>query len=129
MIRIDNAKHEGPMTLPQACQWIGEQTGRTPAASTMWRWVLRGVRGGIRLESFRVGGTSYTTREMVQRFIERTSQSSSPVSVTVSPAGVIVTINPTAADDDHRREQIAVAQERLAEICAPKRKPRARASS
>ena len=127
MIRIDNAKHEGPMTLPQACQWIGEQTGRTPATSTIWRWVLRGVRGGIRLESFRVGGTSYTTREMVQRFIDRTSQSAATVSVT--PAGVIVTSDPTSVDDDHRREQIAVAQERLAEICAPKRKPRARASS
>jgi hypothetical protein len=93
----------------------------------MWRWVLRGVRGGIRLESFRVGGTNYTTREMVQRFIDRTSQSA--ITVNVSPAGVIVTSDPTAADDDHRREQIAVAQERLAEICAPKRKPRARASS
>ena len=127
MIRIDNAKHEGPMTLPQACQWLGEQTGRTPATSTMWRWVLRGVRGGIRLESFRVGGTSYTTREMVQRFIDRTSQSTAAVSVT--PAGATVTSDPIAADDDHRREQIAVAQERLAEICAPKRKPRARASS
>jgi hypothetical protein len=127
MIRLDTAKAEGPMTLPQACQWIGEQTGRTPATSTMWRWVLRGVRGGIRLESFRVGGTNYTTREMVQRFIDRTSQSA--ITVNVSPAGVIVTSDPTAADDDHRREQIAVAQERLAEICAPKRKPRARASS
>ena len=127
MIRIDNAKHEGPMTLPQACQWLGEQTGRTPATSTIWRWVLRGVRGGIRLESFRVGGTNYTTREMVQRFIDRTSQSTATVNV--SPAGVIVTSDPAAADDDHRREQIAVAQERLAEICAPKRKPRLRASS
>ena len=127
MIRIDNAKHEGPMTLPQACQWIGEQTGRTPATSTMWRWVLRGVRGGIRLESFRVGGTSYTTCEMVQRFIDRTSQSTATVNV--SPAGVIVNGDPTVADDDHRREQIAVAQERLKAICAPKRRPRARASS
>lgn len=127
MIRLDTAKAEGPMTLPQACQWIGEQTGRTPATSTMWRWVLRGVRGGIRLESFRVGGTNYTTREMVQRFIDRTSQSTATVNV--SPAGAIVTSDPTDADDDHRREQIAVAQERLAEICALKRKPRARASS
>ncbi len=127
MFRIDNAKHEGPMTLPQACQWLGEQTGRTPATSTIWRWVLRGVRGGTRLESFRVGGTSYTTREMMQRFIDRTSQSTAAVSI--SPAGVIATGEPTAADHEHRREQIAVAQERLKEICAPKRRPRARASS
>jgi len=127
MFRIDNAKREGPMTLPQACQWIGEQTGRTPATSTIWRWVLRGVRGGIRLESFRVGGTSYTTREMLQRFIHRTSQSAATVSI--APAGVIVTGDAAADDHDHRREQIAVAQERLKEICVPKRKPRARASS
>jgi hypothetical protein len=124
VIRIDNAKNEGPMTLPKACEWLGEQTGRTPATSTMWRWVLRGVRGGIRLESFRVGGMTYTTRAMVQRFIERTSQSPGTVSANVSPAGVIV-----AGDDDHRREQIAAAQERLKEICAPQRKRRARASS
>ena len=127
MIRIDNAKHEGPMTLPQACQWLGEQTGRTPATSTIWRWVLRGVRGGIRLESFRVGGMTYTTSEFVRRLNDRISKSVATVSV--SPAGVIVTSDETASDDDHRREQIAVAQERLKEICAPKRRPRARASS
>lgn len=127
MIRLDTAKAEGPMTLPQACQWLGEQTGRTPATSTIWRWVLRGVRGGIRLESFRLGGMTYTTPEFVRRFNDRISKSVATVSV--SPAGVIVTSDETASDDDHRREQIAVAQERLAEICAPKRKPRARASS
>lgn len=127
MIRIDNVQHDGAMTLPKACEWISRQTGRTPATSTMWRWVLRGVRGGIRLESFRVGGTSFTTPEMVQRFIDRTTQSA--VIVNVSPEGVVVPGNTTAGDDDHRREQIAVAQERLAEICAPKRKPRATASS
>ena len=35
--------------------------------STVWRWVLRGVKGH-RLESFLVGGRRYTTREAVGRF-------------------------------------------------------------
>lgn len=111
-----------PMTLPAACEWIARQTGRpVPATSTVWRWVLRGVRGGVRLESFRIGGTTYTTPEMIGRFIERTSRST--VAVDVSKAGVEVS---GASDHDRhaevRREQINTAHKRFKEICAPKRR-------
>lgn len=37
---------------------------------TAWRWALRGV-GGIKLESIKIGGTRYTSREACQRFLER----------------------------------------------------------
>ena len=40
-------------------------------ATTIWRWTLRGVRGGIRLESFIVGGRRYTTEQAFTRFVER----------------------------------------------------------
>lgn len=110
-----------PMTLPTACEWIAQMTGRpVPATSTIWRWTLKGVRGGVRLESFRIGGTTYTTPEMIGRFIEQTSQA--VVVANVSPDGITVSVVGTR-DDQHqrRREQIAAAQGRLREICAPKR--------
>ncbi len=44
-----------------------------PNASTIWRWHRSGVRGGIRLETVVVGSRRYTSREAIQRFIERTT--------------------------------------------------------
>lgn len=123
MIRLDTHDTKRPMTLPAACEWLGRHTGKVPATSTMWRWTLKGVRGGVRLECFRIGGTTYTTPEMIERFIARTSQGA--VAVNVSPAGVEVS---TAGDLDRqherRQEQVAAAQQRLKEICAPKRATR-----
>lgn len=116
MIRLDDGRHGGAMTLPKACQWIGEQTGKTPATSTVWRWVLRGVRGGIKLESFRVGGTTYTTPAMVAEFIERTSGA--------KPAALPERTRPVERDVEARRQEIAAAQDRLRALCAPKRAPR-----
>jgi hypothetical protein len=117
MITLDDHDTRRAMTLPAACEWLGRQTGKTPATSTIWRWTLKGVRGGIRLESFRIGGTTYTTAEMLARFIRRTS--SNAVEVAVSPAGVEVS---PIGDQQRRREQIASAQHRLKEICAPRQR-------
>jgi hypothetical protein len=116
MIRLDDRKHREALTLPQACQWIGERTGKTPATSTAWRWVLRGVRGGIKLESFRIGGTTFTTPEMVRQFIDRTS--ATVQASTSSPASAA----PTESDHDARRREIAAAQEQLRKINAPRRR-------
>lgn len=122
MISLDAATHRRPMTLPEACRWLGQHTGKVPATSTIWRWTLKGVRGGIRLEAFTIGGTRYTTPEMIQRFIERTSQAA-VVAVNVSADGMEVSAASDAdAAAERRREQIAVAQERLKDICASKRK-------
>ncbi|NUP96415.1 MAG: DUF1580 domain-containing protein [Planctomycetaceae bacterium] len=38
----------------------------------MQRWALHGVRG-VRLETVRIGGSVYTSREALSRFIERTN--------------------------------------------------------
>jgi len=121
MIRLEQMTPGEPMTLPAACQWIGQRTGRVPATSTMWRWCLKGVRGGVRLESFRVGGTTYVTPAMIQRFIEATS-SLSTAAVAASSSGTDI----DGQADDHRRQQIADAQRRLADICKPRARVRRR---
>ncbi len=119
MIQLDKLQPAEPMTLPVACQWLGQRTGRVPATSTMWRWCLKGVRGGIRLECFRVGGTTYVTPAGIQRFIERTSATTA---VDVSPAGVSVRDEAQAVDQ--RAEQVAAAHRRLADICKPRKRGR-----
>ena len=42
-----------------------------PHAATIVRWMLTGVAGGLKLESVKVGGRRYTSREALERFIER----------------------------------------------------------
>ncbi len=44
-----------------------------PHCSTIWRWYRRGVRG-IRLETAVLGGKRYTSKEAIQRFVERTTE-------------------------------------------------------
>jgi hypothetical protein len=41
----------------------------SPHISTIWRWILRGVKGH-RLESISVGGRRFTSKESVNRFLE-----------------------------------------------------------
>jgi len=47
--------------------------GKRLHISAVYRWLLRGVRGH-RLESIRIGGTTYTSEEALQRFADRLSQ-------------------------------------------------------
>jgi hypothetical protein len=51
-------------------------TGRRVHVSAVYRWILRGVRG-VRLETIRIGGTSYTSAEALQRFADGLNASSS----------------------------------------------------
>jgi len=43
-----------------------------PHVSTIWRWYRRGIRG-IKLEIIRIGGRPYTSRQAIERFVERTT--------------------------------------------------------
>lgn len=53
--------------------------GKRLHISGVYRWVLRGVRGVV-LESVKVGGSTYTSREALQRFSERlTGSPTAPV--------------------------------------------------
>lgn len=58
-----------------------------PHASTIWRWYKRGVKG-IRLEIVRIGGRPYTSREAIQRFIERTTAAAEAPTVPCSSTRV-----------------------------------------
>jgi hypothetical protein len=53
--------HEVPRLLPT------RGNGKRIHISAVYRWAQRGVRG-TRLEVIRVGGTTYTSREALQRF-------------------------------------------------------------
>jgi Protein of unknown function (DUF1580) len=67
---------EKPITFSQAAAELPRRrAGRKTAVSTLFRWTSEGCRGVI-LESIQVGGTRCTSREALQRFFERLSQSS-----------------------------------------------------
>src|SRR5437868_8975624 len=67
--------------------------------STVWRWALRGCRGHV-LESFRVGGRTYTTEAAFERWI---------VKINAGKAATYVTTR-------QRQRQIDAANRRLDEI-------------
>jgi hypothetical protein len=43
-----------------------------PHVATVWRWVQSGCRG-VKLETVLIGGRRYTSKEALERFIERTT--------------------------------------------------------
>ena len=47
-------------------------TGKRVHISAVYRWLLRGIRG-VRLESLKIGGTTYTSKEALQRFADQLS--------------------------------------------------------
>jgi hypothetical protein len=49
---------------------------RAPHRATLQRWALHGIRG-VQLETIRIGGSVYTSREALARFIERTNAADS----------------------------------------------------
>jgi len=71
--------HDVPRLLPS------RGNGKRIHISAVYRWIQRGVRG-VRLESVKIGGTSYTTAEALQRFADQLTQRH-PVCVVPSPAG------------------------------------------
>jgi len=60
-----------------ACDILGERrltiaeaarkAGVSPGCG--WRWVLYGIKGGIKLESALIGGKRYTSEEALERFV------------------------------------------------------------
>ena len=61
-------------------------TGKRVHISAVYRWIQRGVQG-VRLESIRIGGTTYTSKEALQRFADRRSpENDGPVGVPTTTA-------------------------------------------
>jgi hypothetical protein len=75
--------------------------GKRLHVSVIYRWTMRGIRG-IVLESVRIGGTRYTSREALQRFADRLSNPSTDRTPTL-PSGTLT-----------RQRQIARAQRAVA---------------
>ena len=66
LLTLANARH----LLPR------RRLGRRPSFSTLWRWAIHGARG-VKLDTLRVGGTLCTSREALQRFFDKLSESDS----------------------------------------------------
>jgi hypothetical protein len=60
------------LTLSAAARDLPGPSGRGLHVSTLWRWMQRGIRG-VRLETCMIGGTRYTSREALERFVARTT--------------------------------------------------------
>ena len=43
------------------------------STSTVMRWMMVGVAGGLKLESIKAGGRRFTSREALARFFDRTT--------------------------------------------------------
>ncbi len=71
--------------------WMRGRAGRPISYETFHRWAKRGLRG-IVLETIRLGGTVYTSREATQRFIQRLNQqtSSSHIPAQLSSSGAVI---------------------------------------
>lgn len=81
---------EAPRHLPN------RPNGKRLHVSACYRWVTRGVRGVV-LESIRLGGTTYTSLEALQRFGERLRlRSVDPQSDPPQPASCIRRIEQAA---------------------------------
>ena len=53
--------------------------GRRPALATLHRWRLDGIRG-VRLETAQIGGSRFTSREAIVRFIAAQNATETSVS-------------------------------------------------
>ncbi len=58
-----------------------------PHIATIWRWATAGLKGGIRLESIKVGGQRFTSREAIRRFLVRINE---PAAVPVEPSAAAI---------------------------------------
>lgn len=115
-MQLTQLEHERPISIADACKYLGDVTGKRPAVTTVWRWCLKGCRG-VRLESVCIGGRRYVTIPAIERFINRSNQPAEP------PSPPVETLSKTeAAYRAMRKAQIDAAIKRLDEMLAPKRR-------
>ena len=93
---------EVPKLLPR------RGSGRLVHLSACYRWMDKGI-SGVRLEAVRIGGTTYTSREALQRFANRLSQTASH------------TADHMSTSNFPQRRAIESADEQARRIFAPRR--------
>ena len=55
-----------------------KRNGRHPDITTIWRWASRGVRGGIKLKSWIIGGSRVTTSAAIEEFLAELNGGAEP---------------------------------------------------
>lgn len=68
---------EDLVTLTEATKVFPSRNGKRTHFTTVLRWCKRGIRG-VKLESWRVGGTLYTSLQAIQRFVDALSGTTRP---------------------------------------------------
>ena len=56
-------------TLSPILPLLRTRLGVSPSPATVWRWVNRGVSGGVRLRAVRVGKRLFSSEQWVAEFI------------------------------------------------------------
>ena len=59
------------LTPHQVAAMFPGRSGTGVSVATVWRWLSGRGRRGVVLESIRVGGSRYSSREAVQRFTQQ----------------------------------------------------------
>lgn len=70
--------YEEVVNLTEASKLLPPVNGKRVHINTLHRWSTRGVRGGIRLETARIGRRLVTSREALQRFVKAVSDAPAP---------------------------------------------------
>ena len=70
---IDVAKEQLQSLAEAARNLPRRRAGKRPHPSTLFRWASHGLRG-IKLEVVKIGGTTCTSRESLQRFFQRLTE-------------------------------------------------------
>ncbi len=120
MIELTDLDPDSALTLTQAAALIGSHTGRRPSASTCWRWALRGIRGK-KLEVIRIGGLYYTTRGMVEAFLNDLPRPS-PMDMRTPPARPARTTTASEVARERRQREQQAAKQHLDRVCSPKKR-------
>lgn len=61
-------KRERVLTLAQAREHLPRRRGKQPAATTVWRWIVKGSRG-VTLDGLRTPSGWVTSVEAISRFL------------------------------------------------------------
>ncbi len=76
---------ENLVSLKQAAGFFPRSDHRNVHYATLYRWALTGVRG-VKLETVKVGGLLFTSREAIERFMAaRTANTRSDFPVATNP--------------------------------------------
>jgi len=77
-------REEELLSLTDAAKQLpGRAGGKRPHVSTLYRWVLKGMRG-VRLEALPMGGMLYTSVEALQRFFAALARARGALATTPS---------------------------------------------